>query len=542
MTRVSKPRKPEKKRPRPSSKALHNASKRRSRLLPIALIGMAGIVLTAVVLAGVVWSFLRPDNPSPGQAELPAAAEGSLVGPATPRTQPTSLFEPTVPPPESAALPPEPPTPAPQSRTRSDGPTVSPSDVSPPLSEFTYLPPTTVEGLKAEEIEAAEQLVNDFADRPGPLDVLATVHEKHGDTEAAVECWQRCVALAPDSPQAYHALGRIALRKAAYQEAIDFWRKALENAPAMPRLHHQIACALTCLGKTEEAIEALKKDLEITPRAFRSHFLLGQAYLQLKQYKQAKTSYQAAIQLRGEYMNAYYGLATACARLGEREQAKQYREKFKELQARDLQNLKRQNKSFDDLLATRRQVAATYSEIGPYYARNGDLQKAERLWRKAAALDPTNGDCRLQLVELYWKSHRNAEALQVCEQLRKLDPKNALLCMRMSMLHVRLQQYDAAERALREVIALAPEQATGYDSLAQLYLHLNKRLPEAKALAQKAVELEPSALNYFTFSQACERTGDRAGALSALQRAIRLDPTNVSYQRSLQAFASEEMR
>jgi cytochrome c-type biogenesis protein CcmH/NrfG len=80
------------------------------------------------------------------------------------------------------------------------------------------------------------------------------------------------------------------------------------------------------------------------------------------------------------------------------------------------------------------------------------------------------------------------------------------------------------------VIELAPEQADGYAGLAKAYVRLAKRAEEAVKLAQTAVKLDSAAPNYFVLATACERARDRAGAESALEEAIRLDPDKSEYQ------------
>jgi cytochrome c-type biogenesis protein CcmH/NrfG len=53
----------------------------------------------------------------------------------------------------------------------------------------------------------------------------------------------------------------------------------------------------------------------------------------------------------------------------------------------------------------------------------------------------------------------------------------------------------------------------------------------ARILAARLVELEPSPASLVLLTRACAKIGDRAGALSAIERAIRLDPENASYKR-----------
>ena len=79
--------------------------------------------------------------------------------------------------------------------------------------------------------------------------------------------------------------------------------------------------------------------------------------------------------------------------------------------------------------------------------------------------------------------------------------------------------------------ALAPDSAVGYAGLAESYLRTGKDLPKARTLAAKAVQLEPTAWNYFILAAICEKLDDRDGAASALKTAIALEPNNPRYRQ-----------
>ncbi len=60
---------------------------------------------------------------------------------------------------------------------------------------------------------------------------------------------------------------------------------------------------------------------------------------------------------------------------------------------------------------------------------------------------------------------------------------------------------------------------------------MNRKLPEARKLAEKAVALEKTGENFFILSWACNVNGDRASAMSAIQQAIKLEPGNIEYRQ-----------
>jgi Flp pilus assembly protein TadD len=75
-----------------------------------------------------------------------------------------------------------------------------------------------------------------------------------------------------------------------------------------------------------------------------------------------------------------------------------------------------------------------------------------------------------------------------------------------------------------------------------LYLETGTKLPQARDLAQKAVTLEPIATNYFVLSWACDRNADTDSALSAIKKALELEPDNPRYQQMYELIRKRSSR
>ncbi len=435
--------------------------------------------------------------------------------------------EPPASPPESPATPPEPPSLPPR------------PPAAPPEPAFTE--EMTVEALRKEAVDVARQLMEAYPHRAGPIGLMGMVHNRQGNTAAAVKCWQKCLDLDPRRADAYKSMGEVAARKGEDEKAVALFRKALQIHPTAPDVHDALGRTLMKLVETQQAIAVLEKGAAIFPKASRSHHALARAYLQAKEYRKAKKSYQAAIAIRGDLTNAYYGLATACARLALTDQARKHRQKFQELKAADRKARKDQRDALlDEVRREREHVAGSHTDAGHVYLGYGDAGKAQRLWLRAATLDPKNTACRGALATLYQRANRPTAALEICRQIEAVEPENPINYLRIGFLCRQLQRPDAAEEAFRKVLQLAPQRPEGYAALAQLYLQTDRQLAEAKTLAARAVELQPSAANYGTLAEACQKNGDLRGGLSALQRALQLDPDNAKYRRMHQRITTRK--
>ncbi|MHC4557231.1 MAG: tetratricopeptide repeat protein [Planctomycetota bacterium] len=411
-----------------------------------------------------------------------------------------------------------------------------PTACTSPGPEQPATPLATVEAFKKEELELTNQLVEDFPRDPATINLLANVHNNHGNRTEAVRYWKRVVLLDPNNAAAYDSMARVILLKEEHAKAIQLWQKALQIDPGMFGVHFRLAQALMATGQPEQAITALKKDLEISPKASWSYYLLGQLYTQLKDYEQAKLSFKAAIQIQPGYSKAYYGLAAVCMRLEQTDEARKFMDEFKKLKAQDIRVDKDRRSTYDDLETIRSQVAETCIEGGKIYYGHRNAQKAEQLWQKAAALDPKNIACRTNLATLYQQNNRVLQALELCEQLRELEPDNPTRHFNVGILNARLKKFEAAEKAFQKACELAPQQSDGYRMLAQMYLETGRSVTEALALALKAVQLEPKAENYFVLGAVYAKNDNHVEALAALQRAISLDPNNPKYRSIYELF------
>lgn len=388
-----------------------------------------------------------------------------------------------------------------------------------------------VDALKRKEMELAEELLRDFRRDENSLMIMGNVLHRQGDANEAVKFMHEALEINPKRADAYAAIGSLSFDRGKFEESIAQYRKALEIEPRLPDTHSSIGHALMMLGRHDEAIEELEKEIQISPGSAFAYFLLGQTYLQQREYEKAKESYEVTIKVDPNYANAYYGLATACAKLGSRDEAKMYSQRFKELKAEARQSLKGRKAEYDDFAVTQKSAAATYIKVGRMYRDSGKLDKAEDLLKQATGLDPENVVSYLELASVYQADGQPGKALQMYKKIGEIQPESAISYFMIGILSAHLKQFDDAEQAFTKMITLAPKKSDGYRELARLYLKTGQKLSQARQLAAKAVALEANAANYFVLAWACHRNADTANALTAVKRAIELDPGNQNYHR-----------
>jgi len=386
--------------------------------------------------------------------------------------------------------------------------------------------------FREETFAVARQLMTDFPASAYPIGLMGTVYNQFGNSEEAEKWWRECLERDPNRTDVYEVLAVAFLRKGEYEKVAELLSKAQEIDANLPHVHRRYAEALLEMGKLDEALAAIEKEMTISPELSETHLLLAKIYLQRQDYEKAVAAYSQALRLKPGDSRCYYGLATASARLGQSDKAREYMETFSKLRADEDEVSTTRRMATDKMRQAPQVLAETLIDAGRVYEGYRQFQKAEEYWQRAAALDSTNTICRAQLLNLYKRTGRRQEALEVCGQLTKIDPDNAFYELLTGVVLAELKRYDVAEETIRRAIKLAPENAGGYRSLAEVLLLQNHKLPEAKTLAQKSVDLEPTARHYSLLSQACMQNQDRVGALAAMKRATELAPDSEDMRRA----------
>ena len=125
-------------------------------------------------------------------------------------------------------------------------------------------------------------------------------------------------------------------------------------------------------------------------------------------------------------------------------------------------------------------------------ARQGRVPEARELIRRVPEQSP--GDARAKLLaetEILRERKMWAEASQVLAQASRTFPNDTDLLYEEAMLHEKLDRLDEMERLLRRVIELKPDHQHAYNALGYSLADRKLRLPEARTLIQKALELSP---------------------------------------------------
>ncbi|GAB6187366.1 tetratricopeptide repeat protein [Thermopirellula anaerolimosa] len=472
--------------------------------------GILLILLALPVMIGCPRGENAPSPPAATQAETPP-----VPAPASDRT--------------AADLPLPAPAQAPGDTPATEPPPPSPVvDVSPAPAEES-LPQSTAE-LIAEVRAVIEELVQWGPDNLDCMEMKARFLDWLGKSDEAEQIWRQCLEREPRYVHAYVGLASVAAKRGRHAEAIEHARKAVDADPYSFRARDILAEALVNENRPQEAVDALAEFLKLDPRSH-GFFLLGRAYTLLEDLPNARKAYEDALRVYPDYAEACYALARVCLRLGDRAASQEYLARYQKLMKRRDPHEQGIEMGRDDFKEMKINAAIIYTDAGRIYLSRGLPRIAERLWRRAAALDPGSVPARELAASLMMDEGRWSEALTLFEELLRVDPSNPRWMVAQAQAYAFAKRPEDAKNTLAEACRRWPDRPEVHAARARFLAALGEDLDEAVQSAQAVVERRPSGLNYALLAWTKFRKGDAAGADEALRKALELDPDNPEIRR-----------
>ncbi len=137
------------------------------------------------------------------------------------------------------------------------------------------------------------------------------------------------------------------------------------------------------------------------------------------------------------------------------------------------------------------------------FADMGQDEKAERIYKTAAALRPLNWDGFYELGAFYYRNGKHVQAIAEFERALAITPDNAVVHAALGGVLQLVHNYDAAEDHLKRSIELQPGYAA-YTNLSAFYLR-RRRWDEAASATRQALKVNDNDWNaWANLGLACE--------------------------------------
>jgi tetratricopeptide (TPR) repeat protein len=197
-----------------------------------------------------------------------------------------------------------------------------------------------------------------------------------------------------------------------WQDTVDAYQKTLQFAPDSAEAYGAIGEALFSLNRSAESTTALERAVALNPEDGGAHALLGKLYQEAGNQDKAITEFEAANRLRPNDREVIYRLYRIYSLKG------------------DTANAARLQKQLEDLLASNRAEsdseakALVLNNAGILLEQKGDLAGALSNYDQAAKVDVTNVVFQRNAALLLCKLGRADEAIPRLRDILSIDPND----------------------------------------------------------------------------------------------------------------------
>ncbi|MCU1269971.1 MAG: hypothetical protein JWN74_1265 [Acidobacteriaceae bacterium] len=335
---------------------------------------------------------------------------------------------------------------------------------------------------------------------------------KH-DLEDARAHLTRALDIAPDDSFAHYYLGRVQLDSKLYESAFQELDQSGVPWPADVEFLIEVANGYRALGQREEA-------RKVTNRLSTMSLKDGEV-VSVVQLLLSVNENDAAINLLHRPSERQ---DPTCRRWAQFDLALAYLLTGKYGTAADRARVFLKVPQFDG--ASRAEIASVWSLIGISDAHLNQEESAIEAFRQAAKLDPTREEHWLNLTRELMELNHYADAISASREGLESIPKSYALHLRLGAAYLATDRYSEAEAVFRQLANAGDPLPTSYVGLAQVLLRTGRAEEAASELAAANEKIGPNFLISYFQGLALDRAARPAEAVSALQDAIRLNPSS----------------
>jgi tetratricopeptide (TPR) repeat protein len=320
-----------------------------------------------------------------------------------------------------------------------------------------------------------------------------------GDEPGALAAVRQATAIRPEWETAVIFEAQV-LQKRSPAEASRRLGQFVEKYPASREARLNYARALVLEKRFSDARKQFEALLAANPGNTDVIYAVGLLAFQLKDYPIAEQNMQ---RLLGMGYRDQHGVRYILGQIAEEQ--KQWPRAVEWYQQID---------GGDHALAARMRTASVL-------AKQGKIDDARAFLQKVEADGPGE---KVQLVvaeaQLLREANRNRDAFEMLGEALKSEPDQPELLYDFALTAEKLERFDVLESNLRKLIQVRPDHAHAYNALGYSFAERNLRLPEARKLIERALELSPED-NFIIDSMGwvLYRQGDLKGAVRELRRA-----------------------
>lgn len=362
---------------------------------------------------------------------------------------------------------------------------------------------------------------------------LGQLLAQNPDKAANLRVVQRVAARYPALPEAHFAVAQAAVAAADEALALRELRRAAELRPDWE--HAAIYEAQLLRRKSPDAaVKRLTGFLDKYPSSREVRLGLARLLIGEKRYAAARAQFQALLTLHKDDLDAMYGVGLLAMQAKEYAIAEANLKRLLELGYRDangvrftLGQLAEEQKDWPRAIEwylsieQGEQAFAARLRTANVLARQGKLEDA-RAYLRSVAGGGAQQQVQLLIAEaqLLREANRHREAFDLLGGALEKNPDQPDLLYDHALTAEKIERVDILESNLRKLIQVRPDHAHAYNALGYSLADRNERLPEARKLIERALEIAPDdSFIIDSMGWVLYRLGDLKGAVEHLRRA-----------------------
>ena len=362
---------------------------------------------------------------------------------------------------------------------------------------------------------------------------LARLLSGNPDTAANLRVVRKLAERYPDLPQAHFAIAQAAAAANDEASALAEVRRAAELRPDW-EIAALYEAQLLQRRSPAEAGKRLAAYLEKFPDSREVRLNYARMLVLDKRYPEARAEFEAILKRFNNDADAIYAVGLLAYQVKEFAVAEKNMQRLLELGFRDagavrytLGQIAEERKDWARAIEWYKAIdrgeyaMPSRMRIANAIAKLGRLDEARAYLRASDAQGDTQ---RVQLLvaesQLLRDANQNREAFDLLGEALQKIPDQPDLLYDHALTAEKLDRFDVLEANLKKLIQVKPDHAHAYNALGYSFADRNIRLPEAKKLIEKALEIAPQ--DYFIIDSmgwVLYRMGDLTGAAAQLQRA-----------------------
>jgi len=328
------------------------------------------------------------------------------------------------------------------------------------------------------QIETLRNNIHFVPNKTMAYNYLGNAYYEKGESQRAIECYQKALVANPESITAHISLGNAYYKKGALDKAISEYKQVLVIDSRYADAYYNLGVVYDNKGELDKAISEYKQALAIDPRSAKAHFNLGVVYDNKGMLDEAISEYKKATTIKPNYPEAYNNLGIIYDRKSMFDEA--------------IIECKK-------ALAINPNLAEAHYNLGIVYAKKRRLDEAITEYKKALAIKSNLVGVHSTLGAAYIKKGMLNEAIIECKKALAIKPNYAEAYNNLGVAYHKKGELNKAISEYKQAIAIKPDYAKAHENLAISYysqgnhksaiFHCDKAVEVGGSINPKLLEL-----------------------------------------------------